>query len=71
MFAGNDRHRVSLGDGQHAVTKSKAELIRQAFLFREGAKRLFEDKSKSTNGDMWFFELYHFLHDVQDTLQEP
>jgi len=53
------------------MTKSKAELIRQAFLFREGAKRLFEDKSKSTNGDMWFFELYHFLHDVQDTLQEP
>ncbi len=55
---------------QKAMTKSKAELAKQAFLFREGAKRLFEDESKSTNGDMWFFELYHFLHDVQDKLQE-
>jgi hypothetical protein len=43
-----------------------AELARKAALFREGTRRLFE--AGANEGDMWFFELWHFLGDVQEAL---
>lgn len=45
-----------------------AEMYRKAAAFQEGAKRLYE--KEPNKGDMWFFELYHFLTDVM-TLNYP
>jgi hypothetical protein len=43
-----------------------AELARKAALFREGTKRIYE--GQGDRADMWFFELFHFLGDVQEAL---
>ena len=52
---------------RHAYSECKrADLARKARLFREGASRLYE----SSKGDMWYFELYHFLKDVSSELSE-
>lgn len=46
--------------GKHALRDCRrAGLARKAALFQEGAKRLFD-----RDGDMWVFELFHFLGDV-------
>jgi hypothetical protein len=42
--------------------RGRDELARKAALFREGARRQYE----GIKGDMWFFDLYHFLGDVED-----
>ena len=56
---------------RHALSECRrADLSRKASLFMEGAKNLYEDRSKSTNGDMWFFELFHFLDDVTTELKK-
>lgn len=46
---------------------SVAELARKAALFREGTRRLYEGHGPNS-GDMWFFELWHFLGDVETAL---
>jgi hypothetical protein len=42
-------------------------LNQRALQFRLGVRRLFEEDGPN-KGDMWFFELWHFLGDVQDAL---
>lgn len=42
------------------------DLVRKAASFREGTKRIYE--SQGASADMWFFELFHFLGDVQQAL---
>ena len=43
----------------------RAALHRKALLFKEGAKRQYDG-----TGDMWFFELWHFLGDVEEQLED-
>jgi hypothetical protein len=45
-----------------------AELARKAALFREGAKRIYE--GQGAKADMWYFELFHFLDDVEKALSD-
>lgn len=42
------------------------EVARKAALFREGAKRIYD--GQGDRADMWFFELWHFLGDVEKAL---
>ena len=44
-----------------------AHLARRAAMFREGTRRLFEDEG-AAKGDLWFFELWYFLGDVESAL---
>jgi hypothetical protein len=48
---------------------SPADLARKAALFREGTKRIYE--GQGDRADMWFFELWHFLGDVEEALAHP
>jgi len=50
------------------IVSRRAELAHKAFLFREGAKRIYDNQGGEA--DMWFFELYHFLGDVCEELKE-
>lgn len=52
-----------------AGNAGNSELARKARLFREGTKRLYE--SQGDRADMWLFELWHFLGDVEAALQSP
>lgn len=39
--------------------------------FMKGAKRLYDgERMKDCKGDMWFFELYHHLHDCAEALRK-
>ena len=42
------------------------ELARQCEQFKAGAKKLYE----GSDGDMWFFELFHHLEDCAAALRE-
>ncbi len=54
---------------KHAFHECKrADLARQAVLFQQGAKRIYELQGK--RADMWYFELWHFLGDVAKQLEE-
>lgn len=57
-------------NGALAERESHSKLADKAGNFREGAKRLYESKGHH-GGDMWFFELWHFLGDVQGALNSP
>lgn len=46
------------------------DLAYRANSFREGTKRLFYGETPPAgNGDMWLFELWHFLGDVEEVLK--
>jgi hypothetical protein len=45
-------------------------LSERAGRFQQGAKRIYDSKSDH-GGDMWFFELFHFLGDVQSAFRSP
>jgi hypothetical protein len=49
---------------------TKRELAGRAELFREGARRAYEGDRPLVKNDMWLFELFHFLGDVQEKLGE-
>ena len=46
--------------------EKEAALLHKLALFREGTRRQYE-----TTTDMWFFELWHFLNDVETELTKP
>lgn len=54
--------------GKHALHECRrAYLAKHAGLFQEGAKRMYCDPQY--RGDMWFFELFHFMRDVKAYLE--
>jgi hypothetical protein len=59
---------LPIPDSGEVVELDREELAHRALLFREGSRRFYDDKSRATHGDMWFFELFHFLADVNKAL---
>jgi hypothetical protein len=49
--------------------ETRLMLARKAALFRVGTKRIYE--GQGDRADMWFFELFHFLGDVESALALP
>ena len=53
--------------GDVVEQKELQRLIRYSQNFQNGTKKIYEDPK--TNGDMWYFELWRFLGDVESTLK--
>lgn len=51
------------------VETDKAKLAENCRSFMKGTKRFYD--GGPTEGDMWFFELYHHLEDCADALTAP